>query len=133
VRLNSGSSYASLPAETYDLFLTAAQCDGVTLWDLRSDRCIRRFTEHVGRANPVGLDFSPCGRFIATGSEDKAAYLYDVRAGRYLEKLGGHTDVVTDVQFHPLHPQLLTAAMDGKIRVFADAAKGGTRRSVVRS
>lgn len=31
-----GSTFASLPRESYDLFLTAAPCDGVKLWDLRT-------------------------------------------------------------------------------------------------
>ena len=35
---------------------------------------------------------------------------------------GGHTDVVTDVAFNPVHPQLATACMDGRVRFFSDAA-----------
>jgi WD40 repeat protein len=59
---------------------------------------------------------------MAVGSEDKCAYLFDVRksSGTYLAKLGGHADVVTDVAFNPLHPQLATSAADGRVRAFAD-------------
>lgn len=63
-------------------------------------------------------------RYIATGSEDKCAYLYDIRAGTYLHKLSGHTDVVSDVAFHPLSPHLLTASLDGRLRVFSSKAPG---------
>jgi WD40 repeat protein len=125
VCVNTGSKFASHPPDAYNIFLTTSQSDGIAMWDLRANRCVRRFSEHASRAHAVGVDFSPCGRFIATGSEDKCAYLYDIRSGTYLHKLVGHTDVVSDVAFHPLSPQLLTASLDGKIRVFSSMKLGG--------
>lgn len=66
------------------------------------------------------MSFSPCCRYIASGSEDNRAYLFDIGSGTYISKLnGGHKGVVSDVAFHPLHPQLATACYDGKIRFFA--------------
>jgi WD40 repeat protein len=45
--------------------------------------------------------------------------LYDLRMGTPLHKLReGHTDVVTDVAFHPMHPQVATACFDGHVRFF---------------
>ena len=32
------------------------------------------------------------------------AYVFDIRCGTYQHKLTGHTDTVSDVAFHPLHP-----------------------------
>ena len=49
--------------------------DGIKLWDLRTNRCVRRYDGHVNRSQPVGLAISPCARFIATGSEDKSVSL----------------------------------------------------------
>ena len=37
------------------------------------------------------------------------AYIFDIRSGTYSHKLTGHTDVVSDVDFHPLTPQVCTA------------------------
>ena len=54
---------------------------------------------------------------------DSPFTIFGAFAGNYLEKLGGHTDVVSDIGFHPLLPQLLTASMDGKLRVFANGTK----------
>jgi len=61
-------------------------------------------------------------RYIVTGSEDKHAYVYDIRghSGTYMDKVGGHTDVVTDVCCNPLHPQIVTACNDGRVRCFSD-------------
>lgn len=56
----------------------------------------------------------------ATGSEDKTAVLYDLRMGTMLHRVReGHTDVVSDVAFHPLYPQMATACFDGRVRFFS--------------
>lgn len=34
-------------------------------------RCVRRYEGHLNRSYTCGLDLSPCGRYLATGSEDK--------------------------------------------------------------
>lgn len=79
--------------------------------------CVRRLESHVNRQQHVGLNFSPCLRYVATGrsaicqraypvalktyanvasagSEDKQCYMYDLGKGVFIEKIGGHTDVV---------------------------------------
>lgn len=55
---------------------------------------------------PVSAAISPCARFIATGSEDRAVYVYDIRYPSPLHKLSGHSDVVTTVTYHPLRPMV---------------------------
>lgn len=64
--------FVSHPPSAYDLFLTAAMTDGIKLWDLRTNRCVRRYDGHVNRSHPVGVALSPCARFIASGSEDRS-------------------------------------------------------------
>eukprot|EP00040_Diaphanoeca_grandis_P009846 m.290612 g.290612 ORF g.290612 m.290612 type:complete len:149 (-) comp212857_c0_seq1:104-550(-) len=123
IRLNSGSNYVKHPAEAYNLFFTAAVNDGVHLWDIRTNKSVRHFSGHVSRAVACGIDYSPCGRYLASGSEDRSAYIYDIRTGGVLNKLTGHTDAVTDVSFHPQRPEIVTACADGKLRVFASVAE----------
>ena len=67
--------FVSHPPNAYDLFLTAAVGDGIKLWDLRTNKCVRRYDGHVNRSQPVGVAISPCARFIATGSEDRSVSL----------------------------------------------------------
>ena len=38
------------------------------------------------------------------------AYIFDIRSGTYSHKLTGHTDVVADVDFHPLTPKVYTVS-----------------------
>mmetsp|Transcript_27654 Transcript_27654/g.39103 ORF Transcript_27654/g.39103 Transcript_27654/m.39103 type:complete len:105 (+) Transcript_27654:1-315(+) len=102
------------------MFLTSAADGCVKLWDVRVGAFVRRFEGHVNRQQPVGAAFSPCGRYFATGSEDKCTFLFDLRMTTYVEKLTGSSDVVSDVAFHPAHPQLAAASYDGKIRFYTD-------------
>ncbi|XP_029643507.2 WD repeat-containing protein 27-like [Octopus sinensis] len=116
--MNSGSSYLSLPPNAYDLVLSAALTDSVKLWDLRSGQCVRKLEQHCNRAYTCRAVFSPCGQYVLAGSEDYTAYLYDVREGRCCTRLTRHSDVVTDVAYHPFIPQLTTATLNGQLYTF---------------
>eukprot|EP00960_Hanusia_phi_P034976 751395-Hanusia_phi.AAC.3 len=47
------------------------------LWDLRQKAAALRLEGH--RDDVIGLDFSPCGKFLATGSDDCTCRLWDLR------------------------------------------------------
>uniref|UniRef100_T1J5W5 WD repeat-containing protein 55 homolog n=1 Tax=Strigamia maritima TaxID=126957 RepID=T1J5W5_STRMM len=117
--LNSGSAFAAQHPSAYNMFLTTAVGDNIKLWDLRSNRCVQRFIGNMNRAFHCGLRFSPCARYFACGSEDKSAYIFDLRGGAYVNKLTGHSDVVTDVVYKPDEPTLVTATNDGVVSYFA--------------
>jgi len=108
------------PSEAYDLFLTSAASDGIKLWDLRTDRCVRKYNGHMNRSHTVGVAFSPCSRFFATGSEDRSTYVFDIRNSAYLHRLTGHSDVVSCVDFHPAKPMLATGSLTGKLHFYKD-------------
>ena len=65
-------------------------------------RCVCRFTSHVNQSHLISAAISPCSRFIATGSEDRAVYVYDIRYPSPLHRVTGHSDVVSTVAYHPL-------------------------------
>ena len=67
-----------------------------------SSRCVCRFTSHVNQSHPISAVISPCAQFIATGSEDRAVYVYDIRYPSPLHKVTSHSDVVSTVAYHPL-------------------------------
>lgn len=121
VVLPQASCFVSHPANFYDLLLSSSTSNIIHLWDIRADNCIMRFGEHVNRVHQLGAAFSPCMRYVATGSEDRLTYLYDIRTGRCLKKLSGHSDVVTSVAFNPLYPQLATASYDGSVHFYSDS------------
>ncbi|XP_035462344.1 WD repeat-containing protein 27 isoform X2 [Scophthalmus maximus] len=102
---NKGSMFSTQAPDSYNLFLTSAVKDGVKIWDLRTLRCVRRYENHLNRCHPCSAAISPCGRFIASGSEDNAAYVYDIRSSSYLHKLQKHSDTVLSVTFNPATPE----------------------------
>uniref|UniRef100_A0A8C5X9F8 WD repeat-containing protein 27 n=1 Tax=Malurus cyaneus samueli TaxID=2593467 RepID=A0A8C5X9F8_9PASS len=108
---NKGSSFSTQQPEAYNLFMTTAAGDGIKLWDLRTLRCERRFEGHSSRCYPCGIAVSPCGRFIASGSDDRYAYIYEMHSSTFLHKLGRHTESVTNVTFSPSSPQGLRPAV----------------------
>ena len=64
---------------------------------------------------------------IATGSVDKACYIYDIGGPRYgevIQKLEGHTDRVYAASFHPdrTRPLLATASADSKLKLWTPVA-----------
>uniref|UniRef100_UPI00398EF949 WD repeat-containing protein 27 isoform X2 n=1 Tax=Pristiophorus japonicus TaxID=55135 RepID=UPI00398EF949 len=115
---NNGSVFSTQPSEFYNLFLTTAVTDGIKLWDLRTLRSVRRYEGHQNRCQPCGIALSPCGRFLATGSEDKCAYLFELGSSNFIHKLSGHTETVINLAFSSSAPKLTTATLDGKLQLF---------------
>ena len=63
------ADYKFVPSTFENLFLTTAVTDGIKSWDIRNKKPIMNLTGHVNRASPIKCAFSPCGRYIGTGSE----------------------------------------------------------------
>ncbi|GAB5572062.1 WD repeat-containing protein 27 isoform X14 [Prionailurus iriomotensis] len=145
-RVPEGSSFTTQQYQVYNLFATTAIGDGIKLWDLRTLRCERRFEGHPNHGYPCGIAFSPCGRYVASGAEDrhtvfswfrfamtrkihfiqepsgssgrKDAYVYEMGSSTFSHRLAGHTDTVAGVAFSPSAPQLATTTLDGKLQLF---------------
>ncbi|XP_026870034.2 WD repeat-containing protein 27 isoform X2 [Electrophorus electricus] len=115
---NKGSMFSTKDQDSYNLFLSSAVTDGIKLWDLRTTRCVRRYESHLNRRHCCTVAVSPCGRYVATGSEDNCAYVYDIRSSSFLHKLQRQSDTVLNVAFNPATPELLTGTMDGKLTLF---------------
>ncbi|XP_032693140.1 WD repeat-containing protein 27 [Lontra canadensis] len=114
---NKGSSFTTQQPLLYNLFATTATGDGVKLWDVRTLRCERCFEGHPNHGYPCGIAFSPCGRYVASGAEDRHVYIYDVGSSTFSHRLAGHTDTVTGVAFSPSVPQLATVSLDGNLQL----------------
>ena len=122
VALPSSSKYTSLPQDSYNLFASAAADGCIRVWDLRAPTCVRCLRGHTTRqGQPTGIAFSPCMKFLSTGSEDRAAFMYDLGTGQAVYKIRhGHRDAVTDVAYNPAYPQMATATGDGGLNFFSN-------------
>lgn len=73
--------------------------DNVTLFNLRSGKVLKTFKGHAGQIRD--LAFSPNGKFLLTGSEDKTAKLWSITTGRLLDTLEIQDGAISAVAFSP--------------------------------
>ena len=77
-------------------------------------RCIcRGHTRAIGR-----IAWSPCGRFIASPSQDRTIRIWDANNGNCLAVLAGHEDDVPCVEWSPTGRLLASGSQDGSFRLW---------------
>ncbi len=64
------------------------------------------------------LAFDPEGKRLASASEDKVIYLWDVETSKLLGLLAGHTDRIQALVWHPQGNRLISAGWDSTARVW---------------
>jgi WD40 repeat protein len=70
-----------------------------------------------------GVAFSPDGKQIVSGSDDKTIKVWDAQAGTEVMSLRGHENRVGPVSFSPDGRQIISGSMDNAIKVW-DATSG---------
>ncbi|TAE28788.1 MAG: hypothetical protein EAZ92_07720 [Candidatus Kapaibacterium sp.] len=78
---------------------------------------------HVGTVRSVS--FSPDGKLIVSGSEDKTVKIWDAATGTILRSLRGHGNSVTSVFFSPDSKFVISSSKDKTVRIW-DAETGNT-------
>lgn len=77
-----------------------------------------RLVVPIGHTNAINsVAFSPDGKLVLTGSDDKMAKLWDL-SGRELQTFVGHTSDVSSVAFSPRGEQILTGSADSTAKLW---------------
>jgi WD40 repeat protein len=83
----------------------------VCVIDLDTLKIIKKFIHEYKNSNPLSVAISPDGKYIASGGTiDKIIKLWDVKTGKLLKELKGHTSVIYSLQFSPDGIKLLSAS-----------------------
>ena len=94
--------------------LASGGSNQVKLWDVKSGKCI----ETLYVLNIVSVSFSPDGKMLATGSEDRTVKLWNVKNYLLTTTLTGHDMTVNSVAFSPDGTFIVSGSNDGKIKVW---------------
>ena len=83
------------------------------LYDAASGRPIRRFEEksqrHKGKAQPIGLAFSPDGSVLAASFSDSPMVLWEVGTGRRIRSFDADSKGLSNLVFTPDGKRLVSA------------------------
>ena len=83
------------------------------LWDMATGKRLQTFEGHLERVDYA--DFSPDGKRIVSGSEDRTLRIWDAATGRELRKLVGHRNTCIG-QFSRDGKLIVSYGVDGTIR-----------------
>jgi WD40 repeat protein len=101
-------------------YLAAGSWDGTaTIWEADTGKDVHTLKADEG---VLTLAFSPDNSKLATGGWEKVVKIWDVQAGKELGGLAGHTHSISSVIFNSKGDQVVSASLDGTVRIWAISA-----------
>jgi WD40 repeat protein len=99
--------------------LASSSVDGngiIKLWNVSTGQLRQTLQGHQGLVR--GLNFSPDGKILASGSLDRTIRLWDASTGQLLQTWQGHANMVRSVAFSPDGQTLASGSFDRTIKLW---------------
>lgn len=112
---NVQDEYFRLERGTDGVSIITTGLEGARVWDLKTKTT--RFLLHPGEGTGAAIE-NPNGTLFATSSTDGTARLWNVRTGKQIAVLRGHTGAVYKLAFTPDGSRLITSGSDGTARIW---------------
>lgn len=128
--VNAGKQVATVKTPDTIYSLTSSPCGNmiaagirknIYLWDTEELELIRTIKQPTGESDPNSLAFSPCGKYLASGTwweggmEKMAIRLWDVGTGENIHSFKGHSTDIQSLTFSPDGTLLASGSYDGTI------------------
>jgi WD40 repeat protein len=88
----------------------------IRIWDFAAGKVVLTIT--ASDKWVTGIDFSPDGKTLVSGSADNFVKLWNVSTGQLMRTLTGHTDQVKSVAFSPDGRTVASGSLDGTGRIW---------------
>ena len=93
----------------------------IKIWDANTGECLKTLEGHSKTVESVA--YSPDGRRIVSGSDDKTIKIWDANTGECLKTLEGHLGFVCSVAYSPDGTKIICGSGDNTIKIW-DANTG---------
>lgn len=109
----------SFSADGRSIACSAPSGNAIALWNISNrEEFQQRFVGHREQINSIA--FSPCGKLIVSGANDKSIRLWDAQTGApVLPPMEGHTDRVTFVAFSPDGEIIVSGSWDKTVGLWS--------------
>lgn len=85
------------------------------MWETTSGNSKRMF---IIRTGAHCVKFSPCGKYLAAGGDDKKIYIFDIVSSHIWLRLIGNTATVRSMQWRSDSKALVACCTDGTMRFY---------------